>query len=121
MKTKSILIAIFTFVVATAIFAKNEKVVFNVAMDCQACQQKIEKNIAFEKGVKGLDVDLKANLVTVTYKASKTNIAKLQEGFKKIGYEAVEQNAKPCCADKGKTDCKQTCTDDKKSTKCDSK
>ena len=37
-------------------FAKGEKqvVVFDVDLHCQGCVTKIEKNIAFEKGVKDL-------------------------------------------------------------------
>ena len=124
MKTKSILIAVLSFVLVAGTFAKdkNEKVVFSVDMDCPACQQKIEKNIAFEKGVKDLEVDLENDLVTVTYKSSKTDIAKLQKGFEKIGYKAVELKAKGCCSEEASTECKEKCADDKKATTdCESK
>jgi periplasmic mercuric ion binding protein len=39
--------------------SKDTTVCFRVAMDCMSCKQKIEKNIAFEKGVKALDVNKK--------------------------------------------------------------
>ncbi len=128
MKTKSIFIALFTFLFVSGMFAKNEKVVFSVSMDCISCQKKIEKNIAFEKGVKALDVQLEANTVAVTYDDSKTDIAKLQKGFKKIGYDAVEVKV-ACCKDKAEgecckskensaTACTGTCKDGKKSTEC---
>ena len=129
MKTKSILIALFTFLFVSGMFAKNEKVVFSVSMDCISCQKKIEKNIAFEKGVKALDVQLVENTVAVTYDDAKTDIAKLQKGFKKIGYDAVEIKADACCKDKkddecckskdkSATTCTETCKDGKKTADC---
>ncbi len=129
MKTKSIFIALFTFLFVSGMFAKNEKVVFSVSMDCISCQKKIEKNIAFEKGVKSLDVQLEANTVAVTYDDSKTDIAKLQKGFKKIGYDAVEIKANACCSDKKEgecckskensaTACTGTCKDCEKAAEC---
>lgn len=129
MKTKSIFIALFTFILVSGMFAKNEKVVFSVSMDCISCQKKIEKNIAFEKGVKALDVQLKENTVAVTYDDTKTDIAKLQKGFKKIGYDAVEIKAEACCKDKkdaacstskdkSTADCTTSCKDGKKTAEC---
>ena len=54
---------------------KKDSVTFFIeAMDCDHCIKKIEKNIAFEKGV----TDLKCDLSTRTAAA-----------FKKIGMEAV--------------------------------
>jgi len=57
-------------------------------MHCQNCQKKIEKNIAFEKGVTDLKVDLENKVVTVTYRIDKTTVEKLISAFKKIGYSA---------------------------------
>ena len=62
---------------------KKDSVTFFIeAMDCDHCIKKIEKNIAFEKGV----TDLKCDLSTRTDKTSKTRLA---AAFKKIGMEAV--------------------------------
>lgn len=58
-------------------------------MECQNCVKKIEKNIAFEKGVTDMKVDLPTRTVNVTYRTDKTDEKKLSEAFKKIGYEAV--------------------------------
>ncbi|MGL4852650.1 MAG: heavy-metal-associated domain-containing protein [Phocaeicola sp.] len=63
-------------------------------LDCQSCVNKIEKNIAFEKGVTALKCDLKSKQVEVTYRADRTSDAKLKEAFKKIGMEAVAQEKK---------------------------
>lgn len=103
MKTKNILLVLMAiFVVTTNVVTGQTKkettkqsVVFNVAMDCHSCQQKIEKNIAFEKGVKALDVSLEKQTVAITYDTRKTDVAKLQQAFKKIGYEAVLPDQMP--------------------------
>lgn len=71
--------------------AKTNKqtVVFYVDLHCQACCDKIMKNIAFEKGVKDIVCDLKAKTVTVTYDANKTDIPTLQKAFARIGKPAT--------------------------------
>lgn len=97
-------------------YAKNEKVVFKVAMDCISCKQKIEKNIPFEKGVKALDVNLEKQTVEITYNDSKTDGVKLQKGLEKIGYKAEIIVAKSCCSDISTTTCNETCEHDKKAT-----
>jgi len=71
---------------------KNEKetVTFVVeAMHCNNCIKKIEKNIAFEKGVTDLKCDLDTKTAEVTYRKDKTTTDKLASAFKKIGMEAV--------------------------------
>jgi len=66
------------------------EVIFKVEMDCQGCVKKIEKNIAFEKGVKGLTVVLEEQKVKVSYRDDKTDKEKLKKAFEKLGYKAVE-------------------------------
>lgn len=72
-------------------------------MDCANCVKKIEKNIAFEKGVTDLKCDLATKTATVTYRTDRTDEAKVLAAFKKIGMEAKVQKegeaqaAKACC------------------------
>lgn len=92
MKTRRILAA---FVVAlcsvVAVMAKDVRVViFKVAqLHCENCEKKVVKNMKFEKGLKEIATDLKERQVTITYDAEKTDVKKLQAGFKKFDYEAV--------------------------------
>lgn len=84
---------------AVNVFAgKNSKetVTFQVPMKCHKCQAKIENNIAYEKGVTDLSVNLEEKKVTVTYKKKSTDEEKLKEAFKKLGYEVtvVEEEKK---------------------------
>jgi len=74
--------------------ANKQIVVLSVDLHCQACCDKIMKNIAFEKGVKDIVCDLKTKTVTVTYDANKTDVPTLLEAFKKINKPAtVKENA----------------------------
>ncbi|MDD3322452.1 MAG: heavy-metal-associated domain-containing protein [Paludibacter sp.] len=121
MKTKIILIALLSFLFVGGMFAKKEKVTFSVEMDCMSCKQKIEKNIAFEKGVKDMDVNFEKKTVILTYDDSKTDIAKLQKGFKKIGYEAVVVKPAACCGENTSEGCKEKCADKKSEEACKTK
>lgn len=75
--------------------ANKQTVVFYVSLHCNACVQKIEKSIAFEKGVKDLVCDVKTQTVTVTYDANKTDVTTLQKAFEKIGKPATTTPPQP--------------------------
>ena len=66
---------------------KKDSVTFFIeAMDCDHCIKKIEKNIAFEKGVTDLKCDLSTRTAIVTYKTDKTSKTRLAAAFKKDRY-----------------------------------
>lgn len=90
------LCAMFTFSLVYAQDTKKEKknkketVTFYIKdMDCDHCVKKIEKNLAFEKGVTKLNCDLPTQTVDVTYHTDKTTEGKLIAAFKKIEMDAV--------------------------------
>lgn len=91
-----VLVSIFAFSInMTAQTSKSKKtdynktVIFEVSMTCENCKRKIEKNIAFEKGVKAMEVDLALKQVKLTFDTRKTNEQKLINAFEKIDYKAV--------------------------------
>ena len=55
---------------------------------CNACKTRIESSIAYEKGVKDVNVELKSKILTVKYKSNKTSPEKICAAVKKLGYEA---------------------------------
>ncbi len=101
MKTKLLLLVVLLLgsCLATQVFAQDvkqekkkgkETITFQVdGLFCKNCQAKVEKNIAFEKGVTDLKCDLINKTVTITYKTDKTNPEKLAKAFEKIGMTAV--------------------------------
>lgn len=64
-----------------------KEVCISASMHCQSCQKKIEREIAFEKGVKAVSANLEDKKVTIKYDASKNTDEKLAEAIKKLGYE----------------------------------
>lgn len=72
--------------------AKNdyrETVVLSCDLHCQGCCDKIMKNIAYEKGVKDLQFDLKQKTVTLTFDKRKTDLPTLLKAFEKLGKPAI--------------------------------
>jgi len=75
---------------------KTSEVTFKVEMDCQSCANKVSKNIPFEKGVKDLHVDFKAQTVHIKYRQDKTNEENLKKAFEKIGLKAEGIKKEKC-------------------------
>jgi copper chaperone CopZ len=89
------LAAMFLFGAVHAVSAqenrKNEElVVFHVSMSCHSCEQKINKNIPYEKGVQDLTVELEKRLVTIKYRTDKTDKDKLKKAIEKLGFTCEE-------------------------------
>ena len=82
------LIALLPLMGLSAAKADRQTVVLTCDLHCQACCDKIMKNIAFEKGVKDIVCNLEEKTVTVTYDANKTNVPTLLKAFEKIGKPA---------------------------------
>lgn len=73
---------------------KKETVTFDVSMTCENCKKRIEKNIAFEKGITDMSVDLPKKTVTIEFKKDKTSIENIQKAFEKLGYTATVHQEK---------------------------
>ena len=76
------------FVQPVSAKANKQTVVLSCDLHCQGCCDKIMKNIAFEKGVKDIQCDLKNKEVTVVFDANKTDPETLLKAFEKIGKPA---------------------------------
>lgn len=71
---------------------KTAEITFNVSIHCKSCQERIEKNIPFEKGVKDITVDLDDKTVRVIYNPQKTTEEKLAKAFEDLGYTCEKIN-----------------------------
>lgn len=74
---------------------EKEKIVFAVKMDCRSCEAKINKNIAFEKGVTDLKVDFDNQTVEITYRKDKTSPEQLAGAMKKLGFDTTVVGDEP--------------------------
>lgn len=116
--TKRSLILPLAMLMAVACFGKDIKtlrVTTEPRMVCQNCENKIKKNLRFEKGVQEITTDLDTQTVTLVYDADKTTEEKLVEAFGKIKYTArivedecehpspCEQREERCVSDKEKS------------------
>lgn len=64
---------------------KGEKtVIFSADLHCKSCVIKVEKNIPFEKGVKGLKVDMDSQTITITFREDKNSIENLKKAIEKL-------------------------------------
>ena len=75
--------------VQTSKQTNRQTVVLKCDLHCQGCCDKIMKNIAWEKGVKDLQCDLKSKTVKLTYDPRKTDLETLLKAFKRIGKPAT--------------------------------
>ncbi len=64
-------------------------------MTCSNCENKIKKNLRFEKGIKEIHTDRENQIVTIVYDADKTNETKIVDAFKKIKYQATVVEEQP--------------------------
>lgn len=92
MKAMNFILAfVITLVAAAGVYAgekepksKNKTVVYKATLHCESCKAKVEKNIPYEKGVKDLKVDMKAQTVTVTFREDKNTQEKIQKALEKL-------------------------------------
>lgn len=90
---KSILLFAFLLVSAWSFADKKPKteiVQIKTSAICEMCKERIEKNLAFTKGVTDVNLNLDNKVVTVTYSPKKLNVAKIKEVITKTGYDADE-------------------------------
>ena len=69
---------------------KVDTVEIKTSAVCNMCKERLEHDMAFEKGVKSVELDNETKILTITYKTSKTNKEELKKAVTKIGYDADE-------------------------------
>jgi len=87
---------------------KTETIEIKSSVVCGMCREKVTKEMAFEKGVKDVEVDTQKQIITVTYRTNKTDKETIKKAITKIGYDADEMMADqeahdklPACCQKG--------------------
>ena len=69
---------------------KTLRVTTDPQMSCSNCENKIKKNMRFEKGIHQISTDLKGQVVTIEYDADKTDEDKTIKAFEKIKYKSIK-------------------------------
>ena len=79
---------------------------------CAKCEDLIvQQNLAFEKGVKYAEIDLKTGLLTVNYRKDKTSVAHLRSLISSFGYCADSVKADSIAFENLHFCCKKACCD----------
>ena len=128
MKTLKIFsIAALSLAFATIATAQTKTETFKVSGNCGMCKSKIEK-AAKEAGAKSASWDADSKDLTVTYKSSSTNTAKIQDKIATVGYDNAGAKATTeaynklhgCCKyERSGADKKASCCSDEASCKHD--
>ena len=71
----------------------TETVQFKTSAVCDMCKARLEKSLAYEKGVQTATLDVPSKVLTVTYRPDKTNAPALRTAVQKTGYDADELTA----------------------------
>lgn len=74
---------------------------------CSMCEDRLEHNMKFEKGVTAVDLDLPSKVITISYRTDKTNPDKLRKAISAIGYDADDVPANQKAYDKLPACCKK--------------
>ncbi|MBN2175787.1 MAG: heavy-metal-associated domain-containing protein [Bacteroidales bacterium] len=86
---------------------KFKEIEIKTSAQCEMCKERIEKNMAFEKGVKDVVLDLETKVLTIKYRSDKTDPGKLKKAVSKIGYDADDVAADPKAYEKLPDCCKK--------------
>ena len=124
MKTLKIFsLAALSLAFATVATAQTKTETFKVSGNCGMCKSKIEK-AAKEAGAKSANWNAETQDITVTYKSSSTNTAKIQEKIAFVGYDNAGAKATSeaynklhgCCKyDRNSSEKKASCCSDEAS------
>ena len=74
---------------------KEKEIKIQTSAICGMCEERIESNMAYEKGVKSVVLDDETKIVTIMYKTDKTDPDKLRKAISKLGYDADDVEADP--------------------------
>ena len=73
---------------ATGLLAQTAEVKIKTSAVCEMCKKTIERDLAFEKAVKKVTLNLDDKVVTVVYNPKKTDEQKIRFAITQIGYDA---------------------------------
>jgi mercuric ion binding protein len=86
----------------------TETVQFKTSAVCDMCKARIEKSMAYEKGVQAAHLDVPSKVLTVSYRADKTTPEALRAAVQKTGYDADNATADARAYDRLPDCCKKT-------------
>ena len=97
MKKSLVLFALFamTLPIFAQQQAKTQTVTIQTNGTCAQCKKIMMENIPQWTGVKSCSYDMQTAKVTITYDTKNTNVDKLRDGIRHLGYDADNVKADP--------------------------
>ena len=88
-------IIIAVLILSSTVFAqrKTEEIKIQTSAQCGQCNDRIEKAMAYEKGVVNSNLNLDDKVLTVTYKPAKTSPENIRKAVNSVGYDADDTKA----------------------------
>lgn len=86
---------------------ETESIKIQTSAQCDMCKERIENNLAYEKGVTSSELNMETMIVTIQYKPGKTNPETLREVISAMGYDADDVKANQKAYQKLPTCCKK--------------
>ncbi len=88
--------------------SKFETVEIQTSAICGMCKDRIEGDLAFERGVRKVELDSETKIVSIEFRKKSNSKEKLKKAITKIGYDADDMPADqkahdrlPACCQKG--------------------
>ena len=81
---------------------------FKTSAVCDMCKARLEKSLAYEKGVQAAHLDVPSKVLTVTYNPAKTTPTALRTAVQKTGYDADDATADARAYERLPDCCKKT-------------
>lgn len=107
---------LFTFLFTLSFFfsamaqktSSTETIKIKTSAECDMCKERLEKVMAYEKGVKKATLDVESKVLTVVFNPKKTSIEIIKKVISDTGYDADDMPANnkayeklPECCKKG--------------------
>jgi len=114
---KTLLLALPVFFTAQAVQAQakvkssgptTELFQMKTSAVCDMCKARLEKALAYEKGVQEAHLDVPSKVLTVSYRPDKTSPTALRTAVQRTGYDADGQPAEARAYDRLPDCCKKT-------------
>jgi periplasmic mercuric ion binding protein len=93
---------------ASAQDKKNAELKIKTSAICSQCKDRIEQGMAFEKGIKDVNLNVDTKIATVTYNPARTTPLDIRKAISRLGYDAdtipadkiAYSKLPPCCKKK---------------------
>jgi periplasmic mercuric ion binding protein len=86
---------------------KWQTIQIKTSATCGMCKETIETALAYERGIKKTNLDVKSQMLTVIYNPAKTSPDKIRTAISKSGYDADDVAADPKAYEKLEECCKK--------------